>query len=261
METVSNLTATASKLIWGEPNKTTEGEEPRSGETGDTSAGEPYDKGNEESTSTDSNNPTASSIADTPTISDATSAPKSDLPADIPTALPIRSTKSSINAADAGPTPSIAADPLQQGADRLTDEPIGDEHARIAETTKEVENATKADISGAGLKPLSEVNTAATEVGQQKESHGEEPSEKYAKSSGINVAGGDFDTANPVAGKGADPLPSTQGIHHEAPVSLDTTSKVDSKENEDISDSGSPSGSKLKGLKGRIKAKLHKNKD
>jgi hypothetical protein len=49
METVSNLTSAASKAIWGDPDKTdnTQGEEPRSGETGDVGSGEPYDKGNE----------------------------------------------------------------------------------------------------------------------------------------------------------------------------------------------------------------------
>lgn len=51
METVSNLTSAASRAIWGDPKKDADttriGEEPRSGETGNTSAGEPYDKGNE----------------------------------------------------------------------------------------------------------------------------------------------------------------------------------------------------------------------
>jgi hypothetical protein len=49
METVNNLASAASKAIWGDPSDTTETqtEEPLSGETGDTSAGEPYDKGNE----------------------------------------------------------------------------------------------------------------------------------------------------------------------------------------------------------------------
>lgn len=49
METVNNLTSAASRAIWGDPNKntnTTQDEEPMSGETGDVSSGEPYDKGN-----------------------------------------------------------------------------------------------------------------------------------------------------------------------------------------------------------------------
>jgi hypothetical protein len=51
METVSNLTSAASRAIWGDPDKDktsneTGGQEPLSGEVGDVSAGEPYDKGN-----------------------------------------------------------------------------------------------------------------------------------------------------------------------------------------------------------------------
>ncbi len=49
METISNITAAATKAIWGESNTNgneTAGTEPLSGETGDVKAGEPYDKGN-----------------------------------------------------------------------------------------------------------------------------------------------------------------------------------------------------------------------
>jgi len=51
MEVVSNLTAAASKAIWGEStteNNETKGQEPLSGEKGNVEAGEPYDKGNVE---------------------------------------------------------------------------------------------------------------------------------------------------------------------------------------------------------------------
>jgi hypothetical protein len=49
MEVVSNLTAAASKAIWGDStteNNETKGQEPLSGEKGNVEAGEPYDKGN-----------------------------------------------------------------------------------------------------------------------------------------------------------------------------------------------------------------------
>ncbi|TGO22438.1 hypothetical protein BPAE_0168g00090 [Botrytis paeoniae] len=63
METVNNIAAAASKVIWGEPQETTDaanatvvpetkGTEPISGELGDTKKGEPYDLGNANSTST-----------------------------------------------------------------------------------------------------------------------------------------------------------------------------------------------------------------
>lgn len=62
--TVNNIAAAASKVIWGEPQETTDaanatvvpetkGTEPLSGELGDTLKGEPYDKGNLDSTDTD----------------------------------------------------------------------------------------------------------------------------------------------------------------------------------------------------------------
>jgi hypothetical protein len=44
METINNLTATASKAIWGESQ--TGNKEPVSGVKGDTARGEPYDAGN-----------------------------------------------------------------------------------------------------------------------------------------------------------------------------------------------------------------------
>ncbi|KAF7943638.1 uncharacterized protein EAE97_005709 [Botrytis byssoidea] len=63
METVNSIAAAASKVIWGEPQETTDaanativpetkGTEPISGELGDTKKGEPYDLGNADSTST-----------------------------------------------------------------------------------------------------------------------------------------------------------------------------------------------------------------
>ncbi|KAM3088297.1 hypothetical protein ACMFMG_002351 [Clarireedia jacksonii] len=61
MEVVSNLTAAASKAIWGEStteNNETKGQEPLSGVKGNTEAGEPYDKGNVEPAS----EPTAAPI-------------------------------------------------------------------------------------------------------------------------------------------------------------------------------------------------------
>ncbi|KAF7900082.1 hypothetical protein EAF00_004418 [Botryotinia globosa] len=63
METVNSIAAAASKVIWGDPQETTDaanativpetkGTEPISGELGDTKKGDPYDLGNADSTST-----------------------------------------------------------------------------------------------------------------------------------------------------------------------------------------------------------------
>ncbi|TGO57951.1 hypothetical protein BCON_0060g00250 [Botryotinia convoluta] len=75
METVNNIAAAASKVIWGEPQETTDaanatvvpetkGTEPISGELGDTKKGEPYDLGNADSTTTQN---TLSSLTDSTT--------------------------------------------------------------------------------------------------------------------------------------------------------------------------------------------------
>ena len=295
METVSNLTSAASRAIWGDP-KTIEGEEPRSGETGDVSAGEPYDKGNlgrsqEKSKQlpfTFSKPPTKSD----PISSEAISTTTHSTNPVISSTAPIRTehetsktgvsslsgTTSSNHTSSTGPT-SVGAlfaaqDTTKQGANKTTELPNSYEHA------------SKVDTSGAGSKPLSERTNRAGVGGNgaQKESMGEATGEKYVRSSGMMANGGAFDATNPGAGKEADresyfsmisvkmgflsgmlivrtgPL-ETQGTHHERLGSTSTTSKIDSKESDDVSDSGSPSGGKLKGLKQKIKAKLHKNKE
>jgi hypothetical protein len=49
MDTVNNMAAAAAKAVWGDNTKTNQ--EPISGQQGDTSKGEPFDKGNIEGTS------------------------------------------------------------------------------------------------------------------------------------------------------------------------------------------------------------------
>ena len=104
----------------------------------------------------------------------------------------------------------------QQAAGQPTDAPTegSDEHDRIAATKKEAEDAAKVDTRGAFPMPLGEVKKdgasargAGGDDGEdkpQKESHGERTGEKYDKSSGMEVDGGDFDVANPGARKEAD---------------------------------------------------------
>ena len=48
METINNVAAAAAKAVWGDNQSQNQksGEEPRSGETGNTNKGEPYDAGN-----------------------------------------------------------------------------------------------------------------------------------------------------------------------------------------------------------------------
>ncbi|PQE09112.1 glycine-rich cell wall structural 1 protein [Rutstroemia sp. NJR-2017a BVV2] len=69
MEVVSNLTAAASKAIWGDStteNNETKGQEPLSGEKGNTEAGEPYDKGNVEPSSSTTTAPIRAETSSVP---------------------------------------------------------------------------------------------------------------------------------------------------------------------------------------------------
>jgi len=127
----------------------------------------------------------------------------------------------------AGADPASGQQPTQkqQGADRPEEEPSSDEHARIAATKKEAEEAAKVDTSGPGPRPLTEVagkpggasSSGGDDDGPQKESHGEGTGEKYVKSTGMAADGGDFDAAKPGAGKEADRLLETKGVQREAP--------------------------------------------
>lgn len=202
METVNNLAAAASRAIWGDKNSTneaqtgansnvagneTKGQEPVSGQLGDVEAGEPYDKGNAETTATDN---TTDDITNTSTL---TSNPKPtistnpDAPGNTPATGEIRpehkTDKTGVTSANQpssatmdqkptssndnsgpGAAPSVGADPSsaqqptqkQQGADRPSDEPSGGESERIRETKKEAEDAAGVDVSGPGPQSLAE---------------------------------------------------------------------------------------------------------
>lgn len=48
MDTLNSVASAASRAIWGDQQAEQSGEEPVSGQTGNTEAGEPYDAGNNE---------------------------------------------------------------------------------------------------------------------------------------------------------------------------------------------------------------------
>ena len=102
-----------------------------------------------------------------------------------------------------------------QGADRPGEGPDSGESQKIKDTKKEAEEAAAVDVSGPGPKTLEEKSKEGgaagagkkdddDDDGPQKESHGEGTGEKYVKSSGMKVDGGDFDASAPGAGKEAD---------------------------------------------------------
>jgi len=283
METVNNLASAASRAIWGENNTQSPevGREPVSGETGDVKSGEPYDAGNLDSTSTEPTNtePKTDTISSTTTDAPGNTAstgpirpehetdktgvtsahqPSSGVSSDKPT--------SSNDNSGPGAAPSVGADPAsgvqktqhQQGADRPHAEPDNGESQAIKETKAEAEEAQSVDTSGPGPQSLEEKarnggvagadSSAADDDGPQKESHGEGTGEKYVKSSGMKADGGDFDASNPGAGREADRLLETKGIHHTIPGDGPPQATDDT----GAEKSGKPS------LGEKIKAKLHK---
>jgi len=167
-----------------------------------------------------------------------------------------------------GASPSVGADPAsgakpkvkQQGADKPDDKPDSGESQKIQDTKKEAEEAADKKVDGPGPMTLEEKarsgggNAGAKagdedEDGPTKPSTGEGTGEKYVKSSGMKAEGGDFDAANPGAGREADRLLEEKGIHREG-----GESKVDP----DAAESGEAKPQK-QGLGEKIKAKLHKH--
>jgi len=263
------------------------GREPVSGETGDVKSGEPYDAGNldrstnPEPTDTKPTNAEENSATTSSTTTDApgntastgpirsehetdktgvTSAhePSSGVSSDKPT--------SSNDNSGPGAAPSVGADPAsgaqttqkQQGADRPHEEPGHEENQAIKETKAEAEEAQNVDTDGPGPQSLEDKaknggaagagSSGSDDDGPQKESHGEGTGEQYVKSSGMKADGGDFDAANPGAGREADRLLETKGIHHTAPGEGPPQGADDA----GAEKSGKPS------LGEKIKAKLHK---
>jgi len=262
METVSNTVSSianvASKAIWGDSTtETTKDEttdaEPLSGETGDVKAGEPYDKGNLDSTDTETTKPA--------TESESTSAPSTDnttMPGSTSTTMPLRSehetSKTGVTSAHDPPSSLAPSDKPISSNDTSGAGPTTSDGAPSL-TARPVEEQEKGQ-QGAE-KPLADPNSDRTKkegvvggishVGGgeslQKESVGEGTGEKYIKSSGEKADGGDFNAANAGAGKEADRLLEQKGIHHDSPAEAktDTPTKVS--------------------LKDKLKAKLHRHKD
>jgi hypothetical protein len=262
METITNLTQTASKAIWGDSASS---EEPVSGVTGDVSKGEPYDAGNIEhreyqteptSTEHDISHEEvkhASEIKDSSTESgDMSKAQNDTRHPDDPKTDPEDATTKARN----------TVDDTSGGTDQNTnpdkiDGPGPKPSAEVAtENGGDAGNASSSDSvdKKEGGAPAGGDNDEE-EDGPQKTSHGEGTGEQYVKSSGLKADGGDFDAAAPGAGREADRLLEEKGVHKE-----DTTVAT-SKSNESVQSKGSSaSGGKEKtSLKDKIKAKFHKS--
>jgi len=274
---------------------TESGQEPVSGQNGDVAKGEPYDAGNlgdsteTEPTSTKSADTESKTMGTGSATTDApgntastgpirsehdtdktgvTSAhqPSSGFSSDKPT--------SSNDNSGPGAAPSVGADPASgaqteskhQGTENPHAEPDHEENQAIKETKAEAEEAQSVDTSGPGPQSLEEKakngGTAAgagssggDDDGPQKESHGEGTGEQYVKSSGMKADGGDFDAANPGAGREADRLLETKGIHHTVPG--ESAPQGDDETSQGANETGTEKSGKLS-LGDKIKAKLHK---
>jgi hypothetical protein len=178
----------------------TKGQEPLSGETGNVEAGEPYDKGNDESatgnategkedttTSTDApGNTPATTAPDPHTSTSKTGVPSTSTNTHDPsTATSSDKPSSSNDNSGPGAAPSVGANPAsapqdtqkQQGADRPSDEPsTGGENQAIKETKKEAEEANNMDTSGPGPKTLEEkARESGGVVGAKEGEEGDKP--------------------------------------------------------------------------------------
>lgn len=280
METISNITAAASKAIWGdaEANK-----EPISGAQGDVSKGQPYDAGNldvleqdkvqgkadgpshDYEPGADSNYTTAKTTNTTTESSLADSKPRAmddHTPAPAPSSAAIDAPSSSTSASSSTPADTSAAKPAP-----------GDTTAQQNDTRDPDDDSPQVDIKGPGPRPLNVVAkehggdagrdhdvdskdssaSSSTPAPDAKDVSGDSDSKgsgnMYVKTSGLAADGGDFDATKPGAGREADRIMEEKGIHHEE-------GKKDS-----TSSSGSSKGhSKDKpSLSERIKAKLHKH--
>ncbi|CAG8981170.1 hypothetical protein HYALB_00013582 [Hymenoscyphus albidus] len=284
MDTVNNIASAASRAIWGEGqdpdnlNTTTttrpSGQEPVAGELGDVKHGEPYDKGNMGNTpatqpmrpkhETDKAGVTS---AHQPTSATSTTKPTS-----------------SNDTAGTGPTPSVSAAPapthdtsashpsnIEQGSLNPKDTLSSTQKDAIKDTKRDIETSAKhtggaPEYHTGNGKYTEEEGTPGGMPDTIKkslkahESQGEGTGEKYVKSSGMNAEGGDFDAANPGAGREADRLLAEKGVHHE-PAVKKTTENSQTLKDTHTSKESSGSGEKGKvSLGEKIKDKLHIHK-
>ncbi|KAI1374619.1 hypothetical protein F4677DRAFT_447253 [Hypoxylon crocopeplum] len=274
METVNSVAAAAAKAVWGENKQN--GQEPISGQTGDTSKGEPYDAGNiedlkaqESEAQTNGETKTNGSTEHTKDAEfskgTGTAAESEETPNNPSTDLKAKSTPKDTSKAQndvrdpedpktnpkSAPTDVNDADDGPNEAQKLDGpgpKPI-DEVAR--------EHGGDAGKLNEGEKPAEskEEEEEEEEDGPNAKSKGEGTGEQYVKSSGLKADGGDFDATKPGAGKEADRLMEEKGMHGYSDAgakdSGDTSGHVDKQEKKDDKEK--------KSIGKKIKDKLHRH--
>jgi len=227
METVNNVVTGASKLIWGEGSTTQAGEEPVNGQKGAGTASEPFDKGNDETTTTKTTNPAESgsvphqkqqgadrpteepSHAQTAAISDKKEAAESTQDKASTSHTKITSDEERNKLAEKGELPH---DPNDHSGEPMKMHAGGDPEAKV---------------EGETLKEKTERSASVGQEGGGEHGKVKGTGEEWVKTSGIAAEGGDFDATKPGAGKEATRLMEQKGIKTEGATLDPTAAKPD----------------------------------
>ncbi|GKT87980.1 glycine-rich cell wall structural protein 1 [Colletotrichum tofieldiae] len=296
METINNITNAASKAIWG----TNEADqEPVSGVKGNTNQGEPYDAGNIEdpllkekkanvadaNTASGTTNSASTSEPTTTTVVYDRGCPKhkEDIgkpelnktsPDGVPPADSAAGKTDTRHPADPATDPAPKGQDVNNnasgpttGGDKL-DGPGPRPLEIVAKERGGDAGNVKKDSAKGGL--IKDDSTSGPEDKKEDDpkavSRSEGTGEKYIKTSGLAVDGGDFDATKPGAGREADRLldekdPAHAAAKAAAKSSSDKTSdKSSDKTSEDRTHSPNAGTEKEKeSLKDKIKAKLHRH--
>ncbi|KAF5963421.1 hypothetical protein FBULB1_13404 [Fusarium bulbicola] len=277
METISNLTAAASKAVWGDDQTTNR--EPVSGVQGDTKHGEPYDAGNLGTTSTLAlETPQQEKVAQNFGSHDEERA--TGLGHEAPVSKPTETTNAA-SATPSVPTPNPHSKDTSAGQNDTRDPAQadkGNKDLHDVDDTSEgtdvklgegpgpqpIEKLAKEHGGDAGNAPVEGTSHKPTEVGSEgatesskSENQPHDPKEdEYVTASGFAADGGDFDASKPGAGREADRLMGQKGIHLGESGSSDH-SKTESHSSD--KHHGSDEKKDKPSIGERIKAKLHKH--
>jgi hypothetical protein len=209
MEAINNIASAATKAIWGEPAKgdiapSPVNQEPISGVQGNPSKGEPFDAGNAQENNItvggeqSQANPSAAQASST-TTGDSTKAQIDTRdPADEQTSPSVATRKNDVNNVEPL-DPSIVKGPGPKPLDQ-----VAREHGGDAGNAAHDAASSSARAEGQAPSPNA-AGGAAPEEGKKLEREG--TGEKLVRSSGLVADGGDFDAANPGAGREADSEP------------------------------------------------------
>jgi len=256
MDTIKTTAASAAtavtNIVWGTNGNS---QEPQSGVQGDTSKGEPFDGGNIEET----NNSTkpkqteggASHKEDSSVIPGDSTKAQNDVRSPSNPQTEEKNADAARNVDDSGEGPN---DVKVDGPGPKPIEQVAKEHGGDAGNSSneglDTENSTEDKKADENKK-----DDQDDEDGPQKTSKGEGTGEQWVKSSGLKADGGNFDAANPGAGKEADRLLEKKGIHHEG-NSVEKSPSADTGSGKAAE--ASPDRKEKKSFGQKIKEKLHR---